>query len=71
MKKKYSELQLQVLRFYRAYHQFAMSKPEPLRSQLQDEARAVMAKHRDIPRRKFQYIEFVLRQESNKLQMLK
>jgi len=30
-----------------------------------------MEKHRNIPRKNFSYIEFVLRQESNKLQMLK
>ena len=62
---------MQVLRFYRAYHQFAISKPEPLRSTLQTQVRDLMAKHRTIPRSNFGYIEFVLRQESNKLQMLK
>lgn len=71
MKKKYSELQLQVLRFYRAYLIFAKSKPDPLRTQLQIQARSLLEKHRSIPRRNYQHIEFVLRQESNKLQMLK
>lgn len=42
MKKKYSDLQLQVLRFYRAYLIFAKSKPDPLKTQLQQEARAIM-----------------------------
>ena len=35
------------------------------------QARALMEKHRGIPRTNFTYIEFVLRLESNKLQMLK
>lgn len=68
--KKYSQLQLNVLRFYRAYLQFARSKPEPLRSDLRAQARALMEKHRGIPRTNFRYIEFVLRTEQNKLQTL-
>ena len=35
------------------------------------EARALMDKHRLIKRSNFNYIEFILRLESNKLQMLK
>ena len=60
-----------MLRFYRAYLKLASEKEEPLRSKLATEARALMDKHRKIPRTNFGYIEFVLRQESNKLQMLK
>ena len=38
---------------------------------MKGEARALLEKHRKIPRTNFSYIEFVLRMEANKLQMLK
>ena len=38
---------------------------------MQLEARALMEKNRKIPRTNFNHIEFVLRQESNRLRMLK
>ena len=37
---------------------------------MKDEARALMEKHRGIKRTNFNYIEFVLRLEANKLRML-
>lgn len=69
--KRYSDMQLKALDFYRQYLKFAKTKEEPLRSNLQVNARAIMDKHRDIPRRKYNYIEFVLRTEINKLEMLR
>mmetsp|Transcript_35019 Transcript_35019/g.46075 ORF Transcript_35019/g.46075 Transcript_35019/m.46075 type:complete len:82 (-) Transcript_35019:135-380(-) len=71
MAKRYSDLQLKVLTFYREYLKLAMSKPEPLRGKMSSDARALMEKHRHIKRTNFTYIEFVLRMESNKLMMLK
>ena len=66
--KRYSDLQLNVLRFYREYLKFANTKPEPLKSSLCVNARAVIEKHRNVPRTKFTFIEFTLRTEANKLQ---
>ena len=37
---------------------------------MRQEARAIMEKHRGIKRTNFNYIEFILRQEMNKLRML-
>ena len=69
--KRYSELQLKALDFYRKYLIFARTKDEPLRSNLEHNARTIMETHRDIPRRKYNYIEFILRTEINKLEMLR
>ena len=71
MARRYSDMQLKVLSFYRAYLKLAMSKPEPLSTKMCSDARSLLEKHRKIPRTNFTYIEFVLRTESNKLQMLK
>ena len=81
MVKVKSTLQKNVLTFYREYLKFANSKPEvspnfnsllqPLKSNLRIAARTLMEKHKDIPRTNFNYIEFVLRTEANKLQTLK
>ena len=43
---------------------------QPLQAKMKDEARALMEKHRGIKRTNFNYIEFVLRLEANKLRML-
>ena len=69
-KKKYSDLQLNVLRFYREYLVFAKSKPEPISTNLKINARAIIEKHRNIPRRNYTYTEFILRQELNKLRQM-
>ena len=53
------------------YLKFAMTKPEPFRSNLKANAREIMEKNRTIPRRNFNYIEYVLRTEINKLETLK
>ncbi|TNV72019.1 hypothetical protein FGO68_gene12397 [Halteria grandinella] len=71
MAKKYSQLQIKILMFYRDYLKYAHTKPEPLRSQLQTYARGVIEKNRDLPKRNFMYIELLLRMEQNKFNMIK
>lgn len=71
MVKKYSDLQRSALKLYRDYLKFGCSKPEPLRSNIINYASSTFRKHRDIPRTKFDRIEFLMRQESNKLDMWK
>lgn len=66
-KKRYSDLQKAVLKLYRSYLKFGCSKPEPLRSSIIDYAYKTFRHHKNIPRTKFDRIEFLLRQESNKL----
>lgn len=70
MAKKHSILQKDILRFYREYLKFAYSKPEPLRSNLADNIKAKMRASKEIPRTKINYIEFQLRMERNKFEML-
>mmetsp|Transcript_33412 Transcript_33412/g.38371 ORF Transcript_33412/g.38371 Transcript_33412/m.38371 type:complete len:84 (+) Transcript_33412:22-273(+) len=68
MVKKHSELQRAVLLLYRDYLKFGCSKPEPLRSDIIDYAYKTFHANRHIPRIKFNRVEFLLRQETNKLQ---
>jgi hypothetical protein len=66
-----SELQVQVLRFYREAWKYADSRPHPLRENLQDYIRKEFAHNRDIPRMKFHKIEYQLRVGKNRLKMMK
>ena len=71
MPKKYSELQKAVLSLYRDYLKFGVSKPEPLRSNIIDYAYKSFRANKNLPRRKFNRIEFLLRLETNQLTMWK
>ena len=67
MVKKRSDLQRAVLLLYRNWLKFGCSKPEPLRSNIINYASKSFRANKDIPRIKFDRIEFFLRQETNKL----
>jgi len=71
MSKRYSTLQKNVLLFYREYLKFAQQKEQPLRGQLEMQAKNIIMAHRDIPKRNVNRIEFLLRTEGNKLKALK
>ena len=64
---KYSKLQKSVLTLYRDYMKFGVSKPEPLRSSIINYAYKQFRENRNIKRIKMDRIEFLLRQENNKL----
>ena len=67
MPKKYSDLQRSVLTLYRGFLKFAVTKPEPLRSDIIDYAHNLWRANKNLHRSKFDRIEYLLRQESNKL----
>ena len=67
MIKKRSELQKSILLLYRNWLKFGCSKPEPLRSSIINYAYKTFRDNRNIPRVKFDRIEYFLRQETNKL----
>eukprot|EP00347_Sterkiella_histriomuscorum_P014727 403359776 len=69
--KRYSDLQKKCLMFYRDYLKFAKTKEDPMRQNIQLYARETLERLREVPKRNYMYCELVLRQESQKLSLIK
>ncbi|CAK78539.1 unnamed protein product (macronuclear) [Paramecium tetraurelia] len=71
MSRVHSKFQKEILQFYRSVLKWASLKPEPAKSSIIQYAQNEYRKNQNIPKKKFDRIEFLFRQGKNKFEIWK